>query len=219
MRRYNKNGKAVVHNTYQCYLKSVPRILAEHLAIARKEGFVLGTKLVRGAYIGSDPRHLIHDTKANTDVHYDSLAESLMRKEYGPILKPAAGEEGQPMPQIGMVLAGHNPTSVRHALKIRTEQVQRGEQRVDMVYAQLQGMADEVSAELLQAAAVGKGKEDQVDVPQAYKYLVWGSTGECMKYLLRRAQENKDAMGRTRDGRNIMVGELVRRMRGAFRTS
>jgi proline dehydrogenase len=37
-----------------------------------------------------------------------------------------------------------------------------------------------------------------------------------LKYLLRRAQENRDAVQRTREGRNAMFGELVRRMKGLF---
>jgi hypothetical protein len=37
-----------------------------------------------------------------------------------------------------------------------------------------------------------------------------------MKYLLRRAQENKDAVQRTRDGRDAMWGELVRRFKAAL---
>jgi proline dehydrogenase len=85
-----------------------------------------------------------------------------------------------------------------------------------MVHAQLQGMADEVSCELVQAARRAKEAEKGTDVPQAYKYLVWGTTGECLKYLLRRAQENRDAVQRTREGRNAMVGELARRMKGVF---
>ena len=79
-------------------------------------------------------------------------------------------------------------------------------------------MADEVSCELVVAAkqALAKsGAEKSVDVPKAYKYLVWGTTGECMKYLFRRAQENKDAVQRTREGRDAMAGELWRR----FKTS
>jgi len=55
----------------------------------------------------------------------------------------------------------------------------------------------------------------KVDVPQSYKYLVWGTTGECMKYLLRRAQENRDAVERTLEGRNAMAAELLRRMKKA----
>jgi hypothetical protein len=56
-----------------------------------------------------------------------------------------------------------------------------------------------------------------VDVPKAYKYLVWGTTGECMKYLLRRAQENRDAVERTLEGRNAMAAELWRRVKNAVR--
>ncbi|KAI9734773.1 MAG: proline dehydrogenase [Claussenomyces sp. TS43310] len=218
MRRYNDRipGKAVIYNTYQCYLKSAPKMLAQHLSIARKDGLTFGAKLVRGAYLGSDPRHLINDTKAETDANYDSIAESLMRRQYGAALKPADGETEQPFPQVNVVLAGHNHTSVRKALAIRTSQAERGEERVDMVYAQLQGMADEVSCELLQAAAVEKSEKNKIDVPQAYKYLVWGTTGECMKYLLRRAQENKDAVQRTREGRDAMLKELLRRSTAMF---
>ena len=209
MRKYNSkgSGKAVVYGTYQAYLKATPSILASHLAVARKEGFTLGVKLVRGAYLGSDPRHLIHDTKADTDDAYNGIAESLVRRSYGAILHPAEGETE--FPSVNAVLAGHNHTSVRKVQAMRTIQAQNGEQQTDLVYAQLQGMADEVSCELVQAGLMAEG--ESADIPKAYKYLVWGTTGECMKYLLRRAQENRDAVERTREGRNAMAGELVRR--------
>jgi proline dehydrogenase len=214
MRKYNQKGsdKALVYGTYQAYLKATPSVLASHLAVARKEGFTLGVKLVRGAYLGSDPRHLIHDTKADTDAAYNGIAESLVRRSYGSILKPADGETD--FPPVNAVLAGHNHTSVRKIRSLRTMQVQSGEKQTDLVYAQLQGMADEVSCELVQSSLVAE--VEKVDIPRAYKYLVWGSTGECMKYLLRRAQENKDAVQRTREGRNAMAGELVRRCKKMF---
>ena len=215
MRRYNKKtpGKAIVYGTYQAYLKATPSILASHLAVAQKDGFTLGVKLVRGAYIGSDPRHLIHDTKADTDDSYNGIAASLAQRSYGPILKPVQGETD--FPSVNVVLAGHNHTSVRKIQALRTEQAKYGEEQTDLVYAQLQGMADEVSCELVQAGKVEAG-ETKVDIPKAYKYLVWGTTGECMKYLLRRAQENKDAVQRTRDGRNAMAAELFRRLKATF---
>jgi hypothetical protein len=75
-------------------------------------------------------------------------------------------------------------------------------------------MADNVSCELVHAGRVAGG-EKKVDIPQAYKYLVWGTTGECMKYLSRRAQENKDAVQRTREGRDAMAAELIRRIKKA----
>jgi hypothetical protein len=182
------------------------------MAIARKEGFTLGVKLVRGAYLGSDPRHLIHDTKADTDRAYDSISESLARRSYGAILKPAPGESNEVFPSVNVVLAQHNHTSVRKIQAIRNSQIGRGEEQIDIVHAQLQGMADEVSCELVQAAKAEEG-EKKVDIPHAYKYLAWGTTSECMKYLLRRAQENKDAVQRTKEGRDAMAGELVARLK------
>jgi proline dehydrogenase len=217
MRKYNNRepGQAVIYGTYQAYLKATPSILASHLAAARKDGFTLGVKLVRGAYLGSDPRHLIHDTKADTDTAYNGIAESLALRSYGSILKPAEGESVADFPEVNVVLAGHNHTSVRKVQALRTTQAERGEKQTELVYAQLQGMADEVSCELVQAGMAEAGERKKVDIPQAYKYLVWGTTGECMKYLLRRAQENRDAVERTLEGRNAMAAELLRRVKKA----
>jgi proline dehydrogenase len=218
MRRYN-TSTAVIYGTYQAYLKGTPKVLASHLAAAKEGKFTLGVKLVRGAYLGSDPRELIHDTKADTDNCYNGIAESLARRTYNNILKPA-GTGLASYPNVCVVLAGHNITSVRLMRALREKQAQAGEKRIDLVYAQLQGMADEVSCELVQGALVAENsrvmEKVDVDVPKTYKYLVWGTTGECMKYLLRRANENKDAVERTREGRDAMAGELWRRLRGVF---
>lgn len=215
MRKFNIQGKAIIYGTYQAYLKATPSVLSSHLAAAKEDNFVLGVKLVRGAYLGSDPRHLIHDTKSDTDAAYNGIAESLALRSYGNILKPA-DETTSDFPDVNVVLAGHNLKSVRKIQALRTAQAENGEPQVELVYAQLQGMADEVSCELVQAGKSAEGNV-KVDVPKAYKYLVWGTTGECMKYLLRRAQENRDAVERTREGRDAMAGELVRRVKSVFR--
>lgn len=218
MKAYNSKctSRACIYNTYQAYLKATPTILAKHLAVAQKEGFTLGVKLVRGAYLGSDPRHLINDTKADTDTAYDGIAESLMRRSYGDILKPA-NEKERAFPQVNLVLASHNNSTVTKAQRIRSNQSRNGEEKIDMVYAQLQGMADEVSCNLLQGCeAKGEQTSSSVDVPRAYKYIVWGTTGECMKYLLRRAHENRDAVQRTREGRNAAASEVARRVKSIF---
>jgi proline dehydrogenase len=46
------------------------------------------------------------------------------------------------------------------------------------------------------------------------KYAVWGETGECVKYLLRRAEENLDAVGRSRENWTATVEELKKRWKG-----
>ncbi|SPO02580.1 related to proline oxidase [Cephalotrichum gorgonifer] len=199
MRKWNR-GRICIYSTYQAYLKSCGDTLKAHLELAREEGFSLGVKLVRGAYLASDPRHLIHDTKANTDEMYDSLAKAVLTRRWEGHL---AGGQGE-FPETSLVLGTHNPESVQSARAV----VESGEAKTEAVFAQLMGMADEISTTLLPG---------QTGAPvKAYKYLVWGTTGECMKYLLRRAYENSDAVGRTRDGRDAMAREVVRRVKAAF---
>lgn len=211
MQKYNtKPGHASIYGTYQAYLKSCPATLAGHLQKAQEESFTLGVKLVRGAYLGSDPRHLIHDTKENTDACYDGIAKGVLTRKWNETLS-SSGE----FPAASLILASHNAESVLKAREI----CERGEAKTEIAFAQLMGMADEVSCELLPAA--GKKEGGAAPVPertgvQAYKYLVWGTTGECMKYLLRRAYENRDAVQRTKVGRDAMWGELVRRVKGVF---
>lgn len=222
MRKYNRNstGRAVVYGTYQAYLKATPRVLSEHLAAARREGFALGVKLVRGAYLGSDPRELIHDTKADTDACYNGIAEALLRRAWAGPLAPYAPAAEAEFPVVSMVLASHNAETVRRARAV----LEQGPTETEIAFAQLQGMADEVSCEILASKASGGSSSSGETaaaavvpfVPRAYKYLVWGSTGECMKYLLRRAQENRDAVQRTKSGRDAMRAEVWRRCKGVF---
>ena len=219
MRKYNSPDNAVVYGTYQAYLKATPATLSRHLAAAREGGFALGVKLVRGAYLGSDPRHLIHDTKADTDAAYDGVAEALLRRQWNAQLQPPQGEGADaPFPSVSVVLATHNRDSVLKAQALLHSAKSSGAAITDDVtFAQLQGMADEVSCELVTNGNGGVAeKEVDKEKPRAYKYLVWGTTGECMKYLLRRAYENRDAVQRTRDGRDAMRSELVRRVKGLF---
>lgn len=212
MRKYNstKPNKAVIYGTYQAYLKATPAVLAGHLEAARRDGFTLGVKLVRGAYLGSDPRELIHDTKADTDACYNGIVEALLRQKWiGPLAAHAPANTTADFPAVNMVLASHNAETVQRGRAILSEEASKTE----VAFAQLQGMADEVSCDIL---ASKKDSQEAEQGLRAYKYLVWGSTGECMKYLLRRAQENRDAVGRTRSGRDAMRGEVWRRFKSVF---
>ena len=201
------------------YLKAGPQKLQSHLRRSTHEGFVLGVKMVRGAYIRGEPqRHLICDRKQHTDAQYDAAVEML--------LSSTKSEQDE---RVDLILASHNIDTVRKALAIckswRAASIgstTAGGGRVvqSLGFAQLMGMADEVSMELVASlrdlgcsgeAEVGTGVSD---VPQVrvYKYTTWGSLRECVLYMIRRAEENRDAVGRSRISRRAVATELRRRV-------
>jgi len=211
MKHYNKE-RAVVYGTYQAYAKRTPNVLAQHLATAQREGFVLGVKLVRGAYLGSDPRELFWDSVEDTHRCYDNLARCIVERKYDGLLHLVEGSP-ENFPRVELILASHNSESVRKVQALRDEQARLSQHRIRMAYGQLMGMADHLSCELVQQANARKEVVSQtVEVPEAFKYLVWGTMGECMKYLLRRARENQDAVARTADARRALGKEIAIRL-------
>ncbi|KAJ9212791.1 hypothetical protein DTO166G4_5603 [Paecilomyces variotii] len=211
-------GRATLYGTYQAYLRSTPATIARHLEIARQEGYTLGVKLVRGAYLNTEPRHLIWAEKEETDRCYDGIVEALLARRYNDVLKPASDEHTVKLPPVNVIIATHNQDSVRKAHSIRLQQAARSEPRVELAYAQLQGMADEVSCELLQGfqSAEAGTTVATTESPNVYKLLTWGSVKECMGFLFRRAVENTEAVGRTKQSQLAMAQELQRRARKAL---
>ncbi len=198
MRKFNTDGKAVIYNTYQAYLKITPSVLKQHMAEAEKHGFTLGLKLVRGAYMASDDRSLIHDTKQETDDAYNSIAHGALCQHIGQF--GASGPTSRPFPSVNLFLASHNRASVLSAHKLHRQRMEAGLPTVPLAFGQLHGMSDEVSFSLLAESA-----ED------VFKCSTWGSMGECIGYLLRRAVENRDAVLRTKDEFAALRAETRRR--------
>jgi hypothetical protein len=212
-KKYNtrENGRAVVYITYQCYLRSIAQRLAYHLETASKGGYIAGVKLVRGAYLSSEPKQLTFDSKEGTDAQYDACAESVVQQQWTNIV--AAPSPTTPFPPVNIVLATHNLASVEKAKKIRATQMQStaAENLPRLTYAQLQGMADEISQSLVQDETMKADTQAKV-----VKCMTWGTTTECLNFLLRRASENKEAALRTENTRKAMGAELWRRCKGVF---
>lgn len=212
MRRWNGDGQALVYNTIQAYLKGARANADRHIEAAATEGWKLGIKLVRGAYIEHEERSLIHDTKEDTDASYNDIADKLISQRLPESL--AAADSGIEFPKSSLMLATHNAESAAMATEAHRARVSNGLATCKLECAQVAGMADELSCELIsnyentladQAAANSMA-------PKPYKCLTWGSVGECMGYLHRRAIENRGAVERTKHMAAALRKELWHRL-------
>lgn len=217
MREFNRNGQAFMYNTFQAYLKVTPGNILKYLKIAQDEGWTMGIKLVRGAYIATERRDLIHDTIEQTHEAYNGIVENLLRQQYPGL------DEKKRYPGVALMLASHNETSIKNAYAIQKSLMEQGKPTIKLEYGQLQGMADEISCGLLQLCQRNgnDGGEKRSDVdgklrPRAFKCLAWGSTQECLQFLLRRVKENGDAVSRTGGWVVGFRREIWRRVRASF---
>ena len=211
-RKYNRGRDPLVYNTIQGYLKGARENAATHIRLAASEGWSLGIKLVRGAYIDHETRSLIHDTKEETDKSYSDIATSIINQR---LPGQAISESSKIFPRTALFLASHNMDSIRNSLTPYQERVNAGNPTVLLECGQLQGMADEISYALLK-----RNKEDKAarlpyakpSIPTVFKCLTWGSMEECMHYLYRRAIENRGAVVRTKHMAKALRQELARRL-------
>ncbi|OQO14287.1 hypothetical protein B0A48_01163 [Cryoendolithus antarcticus] len=208
-REYNRKGRGVIYSTYQCYLHQTPVHLARHLDFARQENFTHCAKLVRGAYLSSEPRELIRPSIEATHAAYDGIMSALIERKHNDVLKPVdSSSPTAAWPKTNVMLATHNAETVNLAQSLRKSQTASSIPHTPLVFAQLQGMADEVSMSLI---ASNKGDKEHGPRERVFKATNWGTMEQCLNYLLRRAAENKDAASRTAGTRRAMGSEIWRR--------
>ena len=162
------------------YLSGSADLLAEEEQLAKDNNYRLGLKLVRGAYIHSEKARdsVIHKTKEDTDNNYN--------RGISYCIDSILSSKGNSATIGHLVVASHNADSLRLA----TEKTYRGENslqntnKANICLGQLLGMADSVTYDLIQS--------DKVD--NVIKYVAWGPPLETKEYLLRRLEENGDAV-------------------------
>jgi proline dehydrogenase len=190
MERYNR-GRCVAYTTVQLYRRDRMDYLRALIARARGR-YVLGVKLVRGAYLEEENRVAaeagapspLWSSKQETDAAYNE----------GVKLCLAAGDD------VRLCIATHNEESCRIAAD-EIAALQPGVPRV--LFAQLLGMADNLTYNLAHAG-----------LPTA-KYLPFGPLDEAVPYLVRRMQENSSVFGHAARQRELLGRELKRRRNGA----
>ncbi|KAK1498654.1 carbapenem antibiotics biosynthesis protein carD [Colletotrichum abscissum] len=212
MRKFNRDGQPLVYNTIQAYLKGARDNASRHITLAATEGWTVGVKLVRGAYIEHEIRSLIHDTKEETDRSYDEIVETLISRTPWPIQSSAKFE----FPSAALFLATHNRASAEKAIRIHRSRATKGLPMTKLESGQIMGMADELSCALLENRDQYAADVTMSDggAPGIFKFMACGSVGECLGYLHRRAIENRGAVERTKYMVDALKRELRRRVLG-----
>ena len=208
----------LVYDTHQAYLVGAERRIRAELAHAEANGYTLAVKLVRGAYRAGetlrDPS-VLQPTKAHTDEAYDRCAALLLNAATDAIgarhldakddVTKSAGALGScgGAPKAALLLATHNRGSafaVADALRSSGEELSHP--RVH--FAQILGMADDLTLSLGLSGC------------NAHKLVPYGSFEEILPWLLRRLEENQDALGACSIERPLLRAELARRFRSAI---
>ena len=187
MASYNKE-RCVVYTTYQMYRHdSLERLKKAH-QVAKEQGYFLGAKPVRGAYMEKERARAlaegyldpIQPNKEATDRDYD-LAIAY------------AAQEG-----IHLVCATHNEKSTLMLTELMDQY--QIDPKSDLVYfSQLYGMSDSISYNLASAGY------------RVVKYVPYGPVEKVMPYLSRRASENSSIAGQSSREFELVRKEMKRR--------
>ncbi len=189
MRRYNKE-KVVVYNTFQMYRHDRLQFLIDSFNKAQKEGYLLGVKLVRGAYMEKERARAekmgypspIQPSKAATDDAYNTALKFCLDN----------------YKQIGFCNATHNAESSMLLAKLIAEK-NIPKDHPHLNFCQLYGMSDNISFNLADAGY------------NVAKYMPYGAVREVIPYLIRRAQENSSVSGDMSREYDMINKEMERR--------
>ena len=189
MRKYNKD-KAIVFNTLQMYRWDRLDYLKALHQIAKTEGFYIGMKLVRGAYM--EKEHVraqekgyatpICVSKEATDENYDASVRYMIDN----------------LETMAIFAGTHNESSTYFLMHLMQEKgIKNDDSRI--WFGQLYGMSDNISFNLA---------ANQYNVA---KYLPFGPVKDVMPYLIRRAEENTSVAGQTSRELSMIKTERKRR--------
>lgn len=192
MKRHNKES-ATVYNTYQIYRRDKLLDFKDTVNKAAIEGFIVGAKLVRGAYVVKEALYAeqhqtlnpLHDNKESVDQDFNEAVHF--------------GIEN--INQVAMCIGSHNIESCERALvKAKEDAVELNHPHI--VFSQLYGMSDPLSNNLAHYGA------------NVSKYMPYGRAKYLLPYLIRRAEENQSVQGQMSREHQQIHEEILRRKRG-----
>jgi proline dehydrogenase len=157
---------------------------------AKTEGFHIGMKLVRGAYMEKENARALERglkspiciSKEATDINYDDAVLYMVEH----------------LDQMAIFAGTHNEESSYKLMQLLDEKsIAKYDKRI--FFGQLLGMSDNISFNLA------------ANYYNVAKYLPFGPVRDVMPYLIRRAQENTSVAGQTSRELTLIKKEKVRR--------
>ncbi|MFC4721938.1 proline dehydrogenase family protein [Geojedonia litorea] len=189
MRTYN-TSVPVVYNTLQLYRWDRLEYLKGLHQRAKKQGFSIGMKIVRGAYMEKERERALEkgypspicESKEATDTNFNETLAYILNN----------------LKDISLFVGTHNEYSCYLAMDLMDKYgIAKEDNRV--WFGQLYGMSDHISFNL---ANLGYN---------VAKYVPFGPVKDVMPYLIRRAEENTSVAGQTSRELNLLKQEKKRR--------
>jgi proline dehydrogenase len=183
-------GKVVIYNTVQHYRHDRLQFLKECYTASDERNFILGVKLVRGAYMEKERKRAaeknypspIQPDKESCDRDYNAGVQFCIDH----------------LDNITLIVASHNEYSNLYATQL-LQQKGLPLNHPHVHWSQLYGMSDNITFNLAHAGC------------SVSKYLPFGPIGDVIPYLMRRAQENTSVKGQTGRELGLIKKELDRR--------
>jgi proline dehydrogenase len=182
--------KTIVYNTFQLYRNDRLNFLKKSIAHAKTNGYYLGAKLVRGAYMEKERERAkklnypspVHNSKEETDHDYDAAVLLCVEN----------------IDMVSLCAGTHNEESSMKLVNLmKDKNISPSDHRI--YFSQLLGMSDHISYNL------------SLNGYNVAKYVPYGPVKEVLPYLIRRAQENTSVKGQTGRELNLIMKEKSRR--------
>lgn len=189
MEKYNKQ-RAVVYNTIQLYRHDRLQFLKDSYVEADEKSFILGAKIVRGAYMEKERKRAeelnyaspIQPNKEASDRDYNEAVKFIINN----------------IDKIALIVASHNEYSNLYTTQLMQQKgIPANHKHVH--FSQLYGMSDNITFNLAR------------DGYSVSKYLPFGPIKDVIPYLMRRAQENSSVSGQTGRELSLINKEISRR--------
>jgi proline dehydrogenase len=191
MDKYNK-GKAVVYNTIQLYRHDRLAFLKDCNEASEQRNFILGVKIVRGAYMEKERKRAaeknyaspIQPNKESSDRDYNEAVTFCIDH----------------IDNIAVIVASHN----EHSNLLATELLDKKglpHNHSHIHFSQLYGMSDNITFNLAKNGC------------SVSKYLPFGPIEDVIPYLMRRAQENSSVSGQMGRELGLIKKEVGRRLK------